>query len=170
LALPGYERGVVDRISIREDSTTTVSHSFVKISGALSIVSQPVEAQVHLDGRFVGSTPCILAKVPYGRHELKITKAGYSGYVQNIDVSMPDEKIEVDLSLLPPGKIVFSVEPYAALSIDGNLIREDVTYHEIELSPGTYTIVLEHPQFGTYSEEVELRSGASVTIRHRFSD
>ncbi len=170
LVLAGYRTGVHDGIRVYEDSTVTITHSFAKMDGALSIVSQPAEASVYLDGDLVGSTPCILERVPYGRHGLEIRKAGHTVYAEDIDVSERNQKIEVSLDLLPPGKIIFNIEPYAALSINGNLIREDVTYHEIELAPGRYTILLQHPQLGDYSEEVELESDASVTIKHRFSD
>jgi hypothetical protein len=170
LSLAGYMAGDLDGVNVYEDSTITINHRFVKMSGALSVVSQPPEAMVHLDGEFVGTTPCIVERVPYGRHALEITKAGHSRYSRQIEVSVPSEKVEASLGLLPPGRIVFSIQPYAAVSIDGNLIREDVTYHEIELAPGTYTVVLEHPQFGTHSEEVVVKSNESVTIRHKFSN
>jgi hypothetical protein len=170
LDLPGHRRGVLDGIRVFEDSTIAISHTFVKMGGALSITSEPSGARVDLDGEYVGSTPCIVGGVSYGSHELRIDKTGYAGYTRPIDVSKPNEKIEATLDELPPGTLVFNVEPYAALLIDGNLIRDDVTYHEIKLRPGRYNIVLEHPRLGTYSEEVDLKSGESVTIRHRFGD
>jgi hypothetical protein len=142
----------------------------VRLGGALSIASQPPGARVELDNEYVGETPCIVAGVAYGRHELTIAKPGFAGYTRTIEVSGPNEEIGATLEELPPGTIVFSVEPYAALSIDGRSIRDDVTYHEIELPPGTYSIELKHPQLGTHSEEVVLKSGESVTIRHRFAD
>ncbi len=168
--LPGHRRWVLDAVRIYEDSTITISHSFVKMGGALSITSLPPDARVELDGEYVGTTPCIVDRVTYGSHELRIVKSGYTGYVRNIDVSKPNDKIEASLEELPPGTIIFNVEPYAALSIDGNVIRDDVTYHEIELRPGTYTVVLEHPQLGSHTEEITLESGKSVTLRHRFAD
>jgi hypothetical protein len=170
LRLQGYQTGVLEGVHACEDSTIKVSHSFLKMTGALSVVSQPAEAEVYLDGEFVGSTPCILERVPYGRHGLELSKAGYFTYVQDIDVSKPNEKIEAVLGLLPPGKIVFNIQPYAALSINGDLVREDVTYHEVQLAPGRYTVLLEHPRFGTYTEEVQLESNESVTVQHKFSD
>jgi hypothetical protein len=170
LELAGFRMGVIEGIHVYEDSTIAAHHRFVKMDGALSIISQPAEAQVYLDGEYVGSTPCILDGVPFGQHGLRLTKAGYSGYSEDIEVSQANQKIEVSLPLLPPGRIVFNIEPYAALSINGELIREDVTFHEIELAPGRYSIVLEHPQLGTHVEDVELESDATVTIRHRFSD
>lgn len=170
LRLGGYRMGVVDGIRVYEDSTVTVNHSFVKMDGALSIVSQPAEAQVYLDDEFVGSTPCILEHLAYGRHRLMISRAGYSSYTRDIEISKPNEKMDISLGLLPPGRIVFNIEPYASLSINGNLVREDVTYHEVELAPGKYAILLQHPQLGMYTEEVEVESNTSVTIQHRFSD
>jgi hypothetical protein len=161
---------VLGGIRVFQDSTITVNHSFVKMSGALSIVSQPADARVYLDGEFAGSTPCILQDVPYGRHGLEITKVGYSDFSRQINVARPNERIEASLGMLPPGNVVFSIQPYAALTIDGTLIREDVTYHEMELTPGIHTIVLDHPQLGTYSEEIEVRSNESMTVQHKFSD
>ena len=140
------------------------------MDGALSIVSQPADAQVYLDGESVGSTPCILERVTYGRHRLGISKAGYCDYAQDLNISKPNEKIDISLSLLPPGRIVFNIEPYASLSINGDLIREDVTYHEVELAPGRYSILLQHPRLGRYTQEVEVESNTSVTVQHRFSD
>jgi hypothetical protein len=170
LDLAGHQPGVMDGVRVAEDSATEVSHTFVKLGGALSITSQPQGARVDLDGEYVGETPCIVAGVAYGRHELTMVKSGFAGYTRAIEVSKPNDEIAAVLEELPPGTIVISVEPYAALSIDGELIRDDVTYYEIELRPGTYNIVLKHPQFGTYSEEVVLKSGESVTIRHRFAE
>ncbi len=48
--LAGYQTGVRDGIRIQRDSIVTLSHSFSKMSGSLSISSQPAEAEAYLDG------------------------------------------------------------------------------------------------------------------------
>ena len=170
LTLAGYNTGVRDGVRIHKDSTVAVVHAFSKMAGTLSISSQPAEAEVFLDGTLVGTTPCIAEGVSYGRHELKVSKTGYHGRVQNVEISKPQDRIELVLSVLPPGKIIFSIEPYASVSIDGRLVKDDVTYHETELPPGKYAILLQHPRFAPYTAEVEVRSNESTTIRHRFSN
>jgi AAA+ ATPase superfamily predicted ATPase len=170
MSLAGYNAGVRDGIRIASDSTITVSHSFSKMSGSLSIGSQPVEAEAYLDGALVGTTPCIGEGLAYGRHELKVAKAGYRTYAQGVDISKPKDKIDVALSILPPGKIVFSIEPYGSVSINGRVVKEDATYYEAELPPGRYAIILQHPKFAAHTEEIEVKSNESVTIRHRFSN
>jgi len=161
--------GFRDGIRIYPDSTVSLNYSFNKMSGALSIVSEPAGAEAYVDGALVGTTPCISEGVVYGRHELKLVKGGYRTYTQGFDMSKQRDKTEVTLNLLPPGKIIFSIEPYASVSIDGKLIKEDATYYEIEQAPGKHTVLLQHPKFGTHTEDVEVKSNESVTVRHRFS-
>jgi hypothetical protein len=170
LNLAGYNTGIRDGVRIYKDSTIAINHSFSKMSGSLSIGSQPAEAEAYLDGALVGTTPCIAEGVPYGRHELRLSKAGYRSQTQSVEVTKPKDRIDLTLSVLPPGKIVFSIEPYASVTINGRLVKDDVTYYEAELPPGKYTILLQHPKFAPHTEEVEVKSNESVTIRHRFSN
>jgi hypothetical protein len=170
LSLTGYNVGVREGIRIYKDSTITINHSFSKMSGSLSIGSQPAEAEAYLDGALVGTTPCIAEGVPYGRHELKLSKVGYRTQAQGVEISKPKDRIDITLTILPQGKIIFSIEPYASVTIDGKLVKDDVTYYEVELPPGKYTILLQHPKFAPYTEAVEVKSNESVTIRHRFSN
>ena len=170
LSLAGYNVGIRDGIRIYKDSTITINHSFSKMSGSLSIGSQPAEAEAYLDGSLVGTTPCIAEGVSYGRHELKLRKVGYSTQAQGVEISKPKDRIDLTLTILPTGKIVFSIEPYASVTIGGKLVKDDVTYYEVELPPGKYTILLQHPKFAPYTEEVDVKSNESVTIRHRFSN
>jgi hypothetical protein len=157
-----------DGIDIIQDSTVAIQITFGKLSGALSISSQPAEAQAYIDGTLVGTTPCIAGGVPYGRHTLKIVKAGHIDYVRNIDVTKPNETVEGTLTILPPGKLIFKIQPYASVSINGQLIEEDLTYRVLERPPGKYTIVLKHPKSRDYQTEVELKSNQSVTIEYKF--
>ncbi len=169
LTLAGYQTGVRDGIRIYADSTVSLSYAFNKMSGALSVVTEPAGAEVFVDGALVGTTPCISEGVVYGRHDIKLTKDGYRSYTERFEMSQPKEKIEATLNPLPPGKIIFSIEPYGSVSIDGKLVKEDATYYEIEQAPGKHTILLQHPKFGTHTEDVEVKSNESVTVKHRFS-
>lgn len=101
LGLAGYQAGARDGIRIYADSTVAISHSFSKMSGSLSIGSQPAEAEAYLDGALVGTTPCIGEGLSYGRHELKVVKAGYRTYAQGVDISKSKDKVDVTLSILP---------------------------------------------------------------------
>ncbi len=67
-----------------------------------------------------------------------MVKAGYRTYGPRASTfRKPKDKIDVALSILPPGKIIFSIEPYASVAINGRVVRMDVTYYEAELPPGT---------------------------------
>jgi hypothetical protein len=170
LTLAGYQGGIRDGIRVYRDSTVAVHHAFSKLSGSLRVVSQPPEAETYLDGTLLGTTPCIAEGITYGRHELEVSKNGYRSEVRNIDISKATDEIAFTLSELAPGTIVFSIEPYASVSINGRLLKEDAQFYEVSLPPGKYVVLLQHPKFAPYTVEVEVKSNQADTLRHRFSD
>jgi hypothetical protein len=168
-ALAGYQGGSRDGISIYRDSVVTVTQVFSKMSGSLTISSQPMEADAYLDGGFIGKTPKVATDLSYGIHEVKISKNGYGSQTRYIEISKANEEIAVPLSELPPGKIIFSIEPYASVFIDGRLIKEGVQFYPYECSPGRHKVVLSYLDFPPYTVDVEVESNGADTIRHRFS-
>jgi hypothetical protein len=169
LKLAGYATHRFDGVRLRADSISTLNHVFSKMTGSLSIVTNPAGAEVRLDGQPVETTPCNLRDITYGPHSLILSKEGYLDHEQEVDVSSPTGKVEISLDLLPPGTVVFNIQPYADVYIDGELVKRDVTYHEITLAPGAHEIELRHPQFGVHRQEIRLESDESLTVQHRFS-
>ncbi len=169
LRLAGYQAKRWENVLIPEDSTAALNHSFAKMTGTMTIVSEPPEAQVYLDGKPIDTTPCILKDLPYGTHRLGLSKAGYRSHEEETDVSSLSYEKKIKLTVLPPGKIVFNIEPYGDVFINGSLVGQEVTYHEEARAPGKYTVLLKHPQFGTYTQEVEVKSDELVTVQHKFS-
>src|SRR5215470_15143349 len=66
--------------------------------GALSVGSDPVGAQVFVDGALAGQTPLQLGRVAPGDHRVRVVKEGYlensrivtlgAGHAQNLDVKL----------------------------------------------------------------------------------
>ncbi|MGB9597398.1 MAG: PEGA domain-containing protein, partial [Candidatus Poribacteria bacterium] len=71
-----------DVTSSTETSTTLASQ---KGFGSIQITSKP-DAQVYLDGDFMGETPITLTKIPVGSYVLKLSREGYRDLRQTVYV------------------------------------------------------------------------------------
>jgi hypothetical protein len=62
-----------------------------QIHGALQIQTDLVGAQVTLDGKAIGKTPLpnngVLAKLPLGKHKLRVEAKGYDAFESDVDVN-----------------------------------------------------------------------------------
>jgi PEGA domain len=69
-------------------------------TGALSVHVDDAGADVTLDGTSIGTSPvAALVRVPVGRHEVRVSKAGYVPFVGQADVA-PDAKAVIDATPL----------------------------------------------------------------------
>lgn len=68
-------------------------------TGAVSILSTQ-GAEVYLDEKFMGKVPLTIPDVAVGAHTIRISRAGYESWVQDIDISYGDKK-EISLMLAP---------------------------------------------------------------------
>ena len=165
--LSGYNNWSQQGIEVVADSIVPVSHVFSRTVFSFGVSSTPGEADIYLDGEPRGKTPSSLANVTEGRHELELRKAGYQPVRQTIIVPVPDNMISCNLNPLPPGTLVFKIRPYAALTINGQLERDNVQNLSVERPPGVYAIRLVHSK-GTFEKEIQLESGREIVIRYNF--
>ncbi len=163
LSLPGYYAKDLDGIEIAVDSSVTVSHDFSKVVHPLTVISDPPGASIVLNGIERGTSPVSIRAVEEGRHELVARLAGHYEARRTIEVPAGNNQISVTLEPLPPGTLIVEILPYAELWIDGELRERDALNYRTELRPGTHTIELRHPDYGTVTESVEIPSGGSVT-------
>jgi TolB-like protein len=70
--------------------------------GPLKVLSQPMEAEVWLDGEQKGATPLVLVNLSPEAHALELRKTGYTTYRESITLTSDQEtKIEPKLNPLP---------------------------------------------------------------------
>ena len=86
----------------------------VALGGLLNISSIPGEAQVFIDGKYVGLTPLKTGRIPAGSHQLRLTREKYKDRISAAIVEKAREK-EVNIRLLPAkGSIAVSSDPPGA--------------------------------------------------------
>lgn len=170
IKLKGYSDGSYQGVEVSTDSTLTINHNFSKITHPLTIITEPPGARIIMDGKSVGSTPLSLGSITQGSHRLELRKDGYQNVRRTITIPAPNNMVDVVLSHVPAGKLIFEIYPYAELWINGEMKEKDAVHFEAELRPGTYNIELRHPHFGTITDTIELKSGEEVVKRYRLSE
>jgi len=68
------------------------------ITGMVAVMSQPLGANITIDGQQQGTTPRQLPQVTIGRHTIVLTKSGYENATQTFDVS-ENETTTVSLTM-----------------------------------------------------------------------
>jgi hypothetical protein len=168
LKLSGYSDGY-KQAKIFADTTISFHHSFSKMMHRTTFITKPEQADVILDGRSIGRSPQSL-DVSQGTHRLELRMEGYQPVSRSINVPAPNNMIDVIMSELPPGIVIFEINPYAELWINGELVEKDAVHKEISLKPGTYSIELRHPHYGTKTYTIEVKSGETITKQYNLSE
>lgn len=170
LRLAGYSSRAFPGIAVIADSTVEIHHSFSKLKHPLMIDSEPRGAEVFLDSAHKGITPMSLPAVTEGAHDLELRMAGYKTVRKRVSVSIDDNVVRETLVPLPPGVLEFRVHPYADIWINGELVKEGVPNAKISLAPGSYSIKLENPHFGSRTRDVQVMSGDTLVVDYDFSE
>ncbi len=103
----------------------------------LEIDSQPDEAHVYLDNRYMGLTPLFLEDVEPGRHRLTLKKEGYYSRTEWIDYYGAYASYSIDLERITGLLKITAVPGDAELLIESERFRADRIQ---ELPVGTYTV------------------------------
>jgi len=116
--------------------------------GNLNIDSSPRQAQVFVDGDFVGYTPTDYGTHP-GRHDIRITKDGYEAFQTSVNLR-PGDTQSINANLRPvrqTGSVSFDSNPRGAnVYLDGNFVGStpigrmnvDSGSHTVRFSLGGY--------------------------------
>src|SRR5262245_32095866 len=103
-----------------------VAWLFAAGQGELFVTSQTEGAEVFVDGRLVGRVPVRAAiLLPAGQHTVKITKRGYTDFLDVVTVRA-ERRTPVDVDLLPVSgvlRVAVSV-PGARVFVDGRFVGE----------------------------------------------
>jgi len=138
----------------------------------ITITSKPADAEVFIDGGYVGATPLTKMKVAHGEHELKLTRKGYKEESRNISVTK-DESVEVALVALvkatpkpkPVAKpaLVISAPRGSTITLDGKTYEKNrVTLRK--LRTGSHMIYIQKKSGKPYIERFRYSAGQTKTI------
>jgi hypothetical protein len=136
--------------------------------GTLAVRSSPQDAEVFVDGEFVGYTPLNFGTRP-GRHEVRVERSGYDAYRESVIVH-PGATTTVDARLAQQrrtGTVAFDSEPRnAEVYVDGRFVGTTPTGH-VSLEAGTYEARFSSPGYQDAYVSFDVRPGGSQTVNAR---
>lgn len=131
--------------------------------GSLVIKCNVDGAQVFIDGELLGETPLPKQQISVGEHSIKITKIGYTDYMDVIQI-LKGKTTTVEAELIP-------VSSYLKLkgNVKGARVFIDDTYIgnlpiDYELKPGEHTIVVKKLGYYDHTEKVTVTPGETKEI------
>jgi class 3 adenylate cyclase/predicted lipid-binding transport protein (Tim44 family) len=71
-------------------------------------------------------------------------------------------------STAPPATLVFSVQPWGEIFLDGKSRGVTPPMKSLKLPPGKYKLEVRNTTFPVYTENLDLKTRDEITVRHRF--
>ncbi len=69
---------------------------------------------------------------------------------------------------VPPATVVFAIQPWGEVYVNGKASGVSPPVKSIKLPPGKYRIEVKNTTFAAFTENIEVKSRDEVTIRHKF--
>ena len=153
-------------IAVTENDNRTITLTPpTPISGTIAVTSNPLGANISIDGKDYGQTPRNI-DVVIGRHQVVLTQADYKQEQQTVDV-VENQTSNVNLTLSRISKMTIDSNPSgASLSIDGKYVGQ--TPHVAEFGSGDYLVKLVKNKYNTFEKRVHLDS-SNPTVRFPLS-
>ena len=101
----------LDVVTIKRGKTTSEDIDLLPFAGILLITSTSPQAQVFIDGKFVGRTP-LEKEVLAGEHAVKVRKPGHYDYLKTVkSIAGNVIRLRVDLKEMPVGATPYRPPP-----------------------------------------------------------
>lgn len=68
----------------------------------------------------------------------------------------------------PPATLVFSIQPWGEIFVDGKSRGVTPPMKSLKLSPGKYKLEVKNTTFPVHAENLDLKTRDEITVRHRF--
>jgi hypothetical protein len=166
---PGRHKVVLqssDGVVIQRDVTVRAGEravtSELMVSGWLTVFSR-IPVDVHLNGRRIGASDGEQITLSPGRHKITLLNKKYHvRETRTIDVQAGS--IASYTLKLPTGSLNVEAPAGAEVLVDGDRIGE-APLRGVSVPVGARAVVVRHPSFGERHETVDVKQGASVTVK-----
>ena len=128
-------------------------------TGTVEIISATVDAKIFVDSEYVGDLPLDEPLVlPTGEHTFKITKRGYTDYMEVIVIQEGEnDPLFVELFAVAGILIIDTEQPGAIVSVEGDVMGK--TPFEGEIQPGRHSIMVTRKGHKDYVQMLDIEAG-----------
>lgn len=126
-------------------------------------------AEIAIDKKIIETTPLKNPiKLTSGVHEIIFRHPDYPELRRTIRIEN-DEVKNIKINLNDYLAYIFcEVYPWGEIFINGNFIGQTPLTSPIKIIPGKIILSIKNPDFKEYSEELNMKSGDSLIIQHKF--
>jgi serine/threonine-protein kinase len=127
-------------------------------------------AEITIDKKIIQTTPLKNpVKLISGVHEIIFRHPDYPEIHRTIHIEN-DEAKSININLNDYlAYIICEVYPWGEIFINGKFIGQTPLDSPIKVNPGTIFLSIKNPDFKEYSEELNVKSGDSLIIHHKFN-
>ena len=156
-------KSATKQLALKSGDKETVSLKPTPILSSLKLQSDPMGAEVFLNGQAYGTTPQIVRDLLVGTYELELRLPGF-GSRRTVAEVKEGQTVEVIESLSSMGRIKVSadqegVEVYLNSSYKGIAPQE-----LLDLEPGSYTITCKKGGYDNFEQRVSVDAGDVKTV------
>ena len=132
-------------------------------TGFLQITSTPSNANVYINGEYIGTTPKTV-ELKEGTYEVKITKFGYYNYTETIYIQAGETyTLNISLKPVPTGYVeVISSPPKAKIYVDGEY--RGLTPVTIKLKEGNHKLRIIKLGYYEHIEIIQISAGETKSL------
>lgn len=165
LNYPGYER-LQKRIMVSEGETVVVSEYLVPKTGSLSILSEPVGANVYLDNQMMGVTPLDLTGLNVKDYIIRIDLKDFQNIERRVTVQY-NENTTQKYTLEPlPGKLSIFTSPSNSIIKVGRKTYSSNSsgIATIDLSVGSYVLEISKEGYESKKKNITVKPNDLGTL------
>lgn len=151
------------QISLKSGDQEVLTLTPEPIYSSLKVVSDPLDAEIFLNGVSYGVAPKIIRDVLVGTYELELRKPSFGVYRAQVEV-LEGQMNQVDGTLTSMGVISVS-SPTSGAEVYLNGSYKGLAPLTLgDLTPGNYKVELKKSGHDTYSKTVSIAPGSSETV------
>lgn len=149
----GYKT-TIKEISLKKGEERIISlDAPTPIYGTVEITSNPINANVLIDGIEVGMTPFISSKILVGEHKIEIAKNGYKTEIETKDL-LENQILRINKELTDYCNAKINANTLSEVYINGE--RLGYTPQQINVEAGVYDLMLKAKGYSSYSKHIRL--------------
>lgn len=168
LTSPGFQTKELE-VQIIDRTPQKLDVSLVSDSGSLQVETDPVGAEVLLNGIGRGITPCLLERIPEGEVSLEIRSNGYIPSRQSLKLAAGEiQTLRITLKPMPATLRVTSLPAKGRVYLD-NIFQGEAPVELTDLLPGTRRVRVEIVGYDPEARDVTLKSSVTTVEEFRLS-